>query len=154
MKFSENSISELNSMPTEKQNDLSFIKFPAGNILVVDTKDGELKLLNKNRVLQLVIQVKDEGLTVNVNAYHLNVDATDQLNLSAKKVNIIASDQINFKTQGNLVQQVDKDILTEAGGTNKMIAQVQKITASLGNVEIKANDDVRLDGERVLLNCD
>jgi hypothetical protein len=29
----------------------------------------------------------------------------------------------------------------------------QKITAHLGNVDIKANDDVTLDGERIRMNC-
>ena len=61
---------------------------------------------------------------------------------------------MNIKTAGNLVIEAGKDCLTKIAGTNKSIARIQKLTASLGNVEIKANDDVKLDGESVKLNCE
>jgi hypothetical protein len=32
-------------------------------------------------------------------------------------------------------------------------ARIQNITAVLGNVNVKANDDVRMNGERVRMNC-
>jgi uncharacterized protein (DUF2345 family) len=138
----------------EIQSHLSSIKFRSGNILVIDKVADEIKLLGKDQELQLVISIKKEGLIVNVNASQLNINSTDELNLSSKKINIEASEQINIKSEGNLVQQIAKDCLTETAGTNKNIARVQKLTATLGNVEIKANDDLRLDGEKVLLNCD
>lgn len=130
------------------------IKFATGNTLFIDEINGELRLQNNKNELQLVINIKEGGLTVSVNASELNMHAVEQLNLSSKRININATEQLNIRTGGNLVQQVEKDLLSEVGGTNKLIAQVQKITATLGNVEVKANDDVRLDGERVKLNCD
>jgi hypothetical protein len=138
----------------ERQPSILSIKLPAGNTLLVDKDANELKLLGKDQVLQLTIKIKEEGLVVNVNASQLNITGTDELNLSSKKINIEASEQINIKSNGNLVQQIGKDCLTETGGTNKNIARIQKLTASLGNVEIKANDDVKLDGESVKLNSD
>jgi len=146
-------IHDLN-MALEKQPATSVIKFPGGNILQVDKAANELKLFGKDLSLQLTISIKEEGLVVDVNAAQLNIHASDELRLSSKKINIEATEQLNIKTAGNLVQQVGKDSLTETAGTNKNIARVQKVTASLGNVEIKANDDVRLEGESVKLNCD
>lgn len=130
------------------------VKFSLGNTLVVDRENNEIRLFNIKEELQLSIKLTTEGLLVNVNAKELNISAAESLNLSSKKININATEQINIKTAGNFVQEVNKDFLSEVGGTNKLIAQVQKITATLGNVNIKANDDVRLDGERVKLNCD
>jgi hypothetical protein len=131
----------------------SYVQFSTGNTLQIDQSSNQIKLINNKGELQLEITINSTGLVVNLNAAELNINASEELNLSSKKVNINASEQINIKTKGNLVQEVDKDLLTEVGGTNKQIAQVQKITATLGGVDIKANDDVRLDGESVKLNC-
>jgi uncharacterized protein (DUF2345 family) len=138
----------------EMQTGLSLIKFSSGHTLAVDNITSEIKLLDKNQTLQLVISFNDERLTVNVNASELNISAAEELNLTSKKINIEASEHINIKSKGNLVQQTGKDCLTETAGTNKNIAKIQKLTANLGNVEIKANDDVKLDGESVKLNSD
>lgn len=148
-------ITDVNILPDiEKQSGISLIKLSAGNTLVVDQVVNELKLFSRNLQLQLAISIKEEGLIVNIDASQLNINSTNEINLKSKKINIEASEQINIKTSGNLVQEVGKDCLTEISGTNKNIAQVQKITASLGNIDMKANDDVRLDGESVKLNCD
>lgn len=139
----------------EINNDFkSVIRFSSGNSLLIDKIKNEIKLINNEDVIQLTIRINSEGLSVNINAKELTINASESLNLSSKKISLNATEQINIKTGGNLVQEVKKDFLSEVGGTNKLIAQVQKIIATLGNAEIKANDDVRLDGERVKLNCD
>ena len=151
------------SLKTEKylfQNELTEAKekpavtFKTGESVFIDRAASEIRLLDKNKNLQLVIGISDNGLEININATHLNINATEELNISGKKINIAATDQLNIKTAGNFVQQVDKDALSEVGGVNKMLATVQKITATLGDVIIKANDDIKLNGERVKLNCD
>ncbi len=139
---------------TDEQREILSIKFPAGNTLIVDKLSGELKLVSKQRITQLVIRIKDEGLEVDIDATQLNIHATEELTLSSKRVNVAASEHLNIETPGNLVMDVGKDCLTQVAGTNKNVAQTQRIVADLGNVELKANDDIRLDGERVLLNCD
>jgi len=130
------------------------ILFSFGNSLIIDNRNNEITLLNNNNETQLYIKVTAEGLIVNLNTEKLNIHANEELNLISKKINIKASEQLIFKSGGNLVQEIAKDVLAEVGGTNKQIAQVQKITATLGNAEIKANDYVKLDGESVLLNCE
>jgi hypothetical protein len=138
----------------EKQPDeVSLIKLKAGNILSINHVHDEIKFISRNKVLQLIVRIQDDGLRVDINASQLNINTSDELNLTSKKITLEATEQLNIKTGGNLVTEVEKDFLTEVKGTNKSIAQVQKLTANLGNVEIKANDDVRLDGESVKLNC-
>ena len=141
-------------LTVEKLPDGSLIKFSTGNTVTIDQSKGELKLYNKNHGLQLSICIKDNDLVLDICTSKVNINAVDELNLTSKKINISASEQLNLKTPGNLIMEIGKDSLCEIAGTNKSIAQIQKITASLGNVEIKANDVVRLDGEKVLLNCD
>jgi phage gp45-like len=130
------------------------IEFSTGDSIVIDTIKEEVKLIDRNNQLQMTIGFAKIGLVININAAKININAVEELNLSGKKVNITATDQLKIQTAGNLVQQIDKDSLTEVGGSNKMKAKVQQITATLGDVSIKANDDIVLNGERVKLNCD
>jgi lipopolysaccharide assembly outer membrane protein LptD (OstA) len=138
----------------ENQDGPLHIQFAKGNTLVVDESRNELRLLDGKQNLQLTIRINDAGLELDVNAQKLNIHAEKELNISADKINIAAANQLNLHSAGNMVQRVEKDFLTETTGTHKNVAKVQKLTASLGNVELKANDNIKLDGERVLLNCE
>lgn len=134
--------------PVEKvRNNLDPIRFKTGEVLIVDLNRSELKLIDKKKSLELLITITDSG-------FALSLNTVDELTIAANKINILASEQLNIKSAGNLIQEIGKDCLTETRGTNKNIAQIQKITATLGNVELKANDMVKLNGELVQLNCD
>ncbi len=150
-----NNIDEINNpvffYPTDE---MPVIKFKTGDRLTIDLINDEIKLISIDEILQLRIKIEKNGLSVNINASQLNIIGTDKLTLSSKKINLEASEQIDIKSGGNLIQQIGKDCLTQIGGSNKSSAQMQKLSATLGSVEIKANDDVRLDGERIKLNCD
>lgn len=131
-----------------------FIDFPAGVTLAIDPTKEELTLTDENKSTLLVISISDKGLILNLKALQLNIQAFDQLNLAGRQINIEASEQLSLKSRGNMQQTIENDLQIEAGGNLSSRAKVQKIEATLGNAEIKANDDVRLDGERVKLNCD
>jgi phage baseplate assembly protein gpV len=132
----------------------TFIRFSQGSSLEIDKANGEIRLVNKQQEVQMTIGIKEEGLTVSINAAHLNINASESLNFSSKKINIDAEQQLNISTQGNLVTEIAKDALTEIAGKNKVKAAAQTLIADLGNIELKANDDIKLDGERVQLNCE
>ncbi|MEO6933250.1 MAG: hypothetical protein ABI151_16580 [Chitinophagaceae bacterium] len=154
MKTPEKSNSSLADQAVEKSREKTLLKMDWGNLLVLDRERQEIQLLDKNKTAQLTITVKPEGLSIQINAIELNINAIDQLNLSGKKISLSASEELVMKSAGDLIHQIDGDFTLDIGGTNYNRAKIQKMTAELGNVEIKANDDVRLDGERVLFNCD
>jgi hypothetical protein len=154
MKTTENTGRPIAPRVTEKPREKTLLKMDWGNLLVLDREKQEIQLLDKNKTAQLTITVKPEGLSVQINAIELNINAVDQLNLSGKKVSLSASEELVIKSAGDLLHQIDGNCITDIGGTNSSRAKIQKMKAELGNVEIEANDDVRLDGERVLFNCD
>jgi hypothetical protein len=41
----------------------------------------------------------------------------------------------------------------QASGDLHSEARIQNVTATLGDVNVRANDDVKLSGERVRVNC-
>ena len=130
------------------------IKFATGHSLSTNKELGEINITNSKNEIQLTILITAAGIVINANANQLNVNASNQLNLQSKKINIDASELLVLKSGGNFVQEINKDALTEIMGTNKHLAKIQKIVATMGNIEIKANDNIKLQGEQVLLNCE
>ena len=53
----------------------------------------------------------------------------------------------------NLAFEATGEFHVQAGGDLHATARQHHITADLGNVNVRANDDVRLNGERVMVNC-
>lgn len=49
--------------------------------------------------------------------------------------------------------QATGDIVQQAGGTLRAESNEMSLEARRGNVDVRANDDVNLNGERVRLNC-
>jgi hypothetical protein len=49
--------------------------------------------------------------------------------------------------------QTTGDIVQQAGGTLRAESNEMSLEARRGNVDVRANDDVNLNGERVRLNC-
>ena len=143
-----------NEVNTVDEKSSSRIKLSYGNSLIIDNITNEVVVLTSRNEIQLRIQSTKDGLIVNLSAEKLQIQAAEEINFTSKKISIEATEQIKIKSRGNLISEVGKDALTEVGGTNKSKAAIQKIAASLGNIELKANDYVKLDGESVLLNCE
>jgi hypothetical protein len=94
----------------------------------------------------LVISVGAAGVAVKVSAATVTIEATDLLKLEAKRVVLSALQELSLESAGNLRLQGSGEVVLEGSDL--------ALVASRGDVRVRANDDVRLDGERVLMNCD
>lgn len=75
----------------------------------------------------------------------LEIEASGELALTGERVAIRGKRGVSIESEG--------DAAIEVAGDLTSTARVQNIRARLGNVNVKANDDVRLRGERIRLNC-
>jgi hypothetical protein len=110
-------------------------------------------------------------LSVEGNDTILNVNAAGKtmvsIRITSEGAELIFEDGIQLRTQGNLTLDGDRvtfhareELRLESEGEVSICAQgdlntegrIQNIRAKLGNVNVKANDDVKLRAERILLN--
>ena len=108
------------------------------NTLVVEPGvDGSvLRLYAADGKQTIALRITAAGLELDfVGGLTLRTDG--DLSLSARRIDLNATDGMSLTTAGEL---------TTTGRS-------QTIVADLGDVRLKANDDVRLNGERVLVNC-
>jgi len=111
--------------------------------------DAEMDLIqlrdSRGRVT-LSIEVTEAGPVLRFEGEELRLSAAGGLTLEAEDLRLHGRASLSLTTGGDLDLVAQGDMATQA--------RIQHIRATLGNVNIAANDDVRIDGERVMVNCD
>lgn len=116
----------------------------SGDLLTVSAPDGKV---------ELVIRLTDEGPTVQLQAAALELFAPRDITLECGgRFRVRAREGIAIETAGPMQQRVAGALEVEVGGRSQLRARAVSVEATLGNVDVRANDDVALEGERILLN--
>jgi hypothetical protein len=96
--------------------------------------------------LDIQIRFDASGPIVQVRATSLLLEASEHVVARCETFTVEARQKIELVSQGELLQQ--------AQGDARISARNVDVVAEPGGVRLKANDDVQLLGENVLLNCD
>ncbi len=105
----------------------------------------ELRILDRHGGLGVAITVTDQAITLHVERADLAIRAERELEVSAER--------LHFHARSGLAITSNGDMTVEATGDISTTGRTQRIEATHGNINLDANDDVRLQGERVRLNC-
>lgn len=110
---------------------------PFVNVLTILAPDGRVSLC---------IHITSDGPVLHFESGRLTLEARGILTVDAERIAIHGREGVAITSGG--------DAKICAAGDLDSQARIQNITAHLGNVNVRANDDVRLNGERVMMNCD
>jgi hypothetical protein len=109
-------------------------------------RHSELALLAADGRVQLRVIVTPDGPVLQIDGGRLTVRSSGDLALEAERLALVG--------RSGLTLHSDADVVIHASNDVHSVGRIQHISADLGNVNIRANDDVTLNGERVLVNCD
>jgi hypothetical protein len=110
-----------------------------------DAETGELRLRAADGRELVLIEVGSRGLSVRASGLTLIWDERGgSLRLEVDRLTLVGREHVAIETEGNLELR--------AGGRMSFTAPDQIMTATVGDVQIVANDDVALSGEKILLN--
>jgi uncharacterized protein (DUF2345 family) len=128
-------------------NEIETLELIGNQKLLVERGSGSntLKLISKDGYLSFSICVTSEGAVLHFEGPSLMVQSSGDLAVDARRVAIHGREGVAISSGGNAS--------ICAAGDMKLEAQEQDITARLGSVNVQANDDVRVRGERIKLNC-
>jgi hypothetical protein len=133
-------------MPSTKEQ----LALSHGRTLSLDAQ--LLSIIDANGVLELAIELRADGPLVRVRATQLRVQTEGEIAVSCQRFAVDASDGIRLTTEGDFTSSVAGDVSCRAGGLAHWEGRDVRVRARRGETQIEAHDDVRIDGERVLLN--
>ncbi len=131
------------------------ISFRSGSYLEIDGSQDEevLQIIGSGGEVELKIRMTAEGPVLCFESASLDIRASGKVSIESQHISLKASHGISMETSGDMVHNVGGDHISKIDGDVSSEARIQNITARLGNVNVKANDDVRLNGERIMMNC-
>lgn len=132
------------------------VVLPSGRKLEVQT-DADADVLRfraSSGECVLTIHLTDAGPVVRVGAAAVEVRAATRLSLECEEFELRAAKNAAIEVGGDLVERVGGSANRIVRGDVTFQAQHARMEARPGGIELRANDDVRVTGERVLLNSD
>ena len=103
--------------------------------------------------VELQVTLTESGPILRFRAAEMQLESEGRLSLKCDELDVEAARSIRQRAGGDLEQIVAGDASTLVNGGLSSKARTTEIRSMLGDVRIKANDDVKLNGERVKLNC-
>jgi hypothetical protein len=119
------------------------VESPDGDWLTVNAPDGRI-------CLKMILT--PDGPAIELHGVSLKLNAQKDVRLKCESLEIHAGKEMILRTGGDLTHIAEKNINVKAGGALQTEAFSQKLRARSGDFEVKAKDDVMIDGERVRLN--
>jgi hypothetical protein len=118
-------------------------KEPGGEALTVVAADGNVKL---------EVLLTPTGAVLRVAGPRVSIEAEGDLAVRCGRFEVHA-EAISLGASGDLALAAGRGLDLRAGHDAAFSAQAVKVEARRGDLALEANDDVTLNGERVLLNC-
>jgi hypothetical protein len=124
----------------------SALALPSGYGVTVRTDDGEkLELHAPDGRVYLRVTLTESGPILELDTASLTIASHGKMRFSAEDVEIDAA--------RSLAIRAGADLEVRAAGLLSTVAERQTMTATRGEVHVRASDDVRVDGERIRLNA-
>jgi hypothetical protein len=129
---------------------------PSGRAIEVESQgDGDvIRFLARGGACMLTVRLTDEGPVLRVEGASLEIAASKKLSLECEDLSIAARNSAAIAVGGDLEERVAGSVQRVAAGVARTAARRVDIEASPGGIDLRANDDVRVTGERVMLNSD
>ena len=129
----------------EQRPEQTRITFGEHVLEIERTADGGLvRLLSPAGARPLEIEITPRGPVLRLGS-GLAVSVAGKLDIGADEVVLSAKHDLELRSEGTMHVQARGDMVTQA--------EAHLIKARLGDVELKANDDVVINGERIRMNC-
>lgn len=130
------------------ESDNTTLELASAHRLLVERVAGgsEIRVVSPNGSTPITIEVTERGVSLRIDGANIALHATKDLSISAER--------LVLEGRGEVVLQSGGDLELAAAGDLKSTAQQQIVRAERGSVDVRASDDVKMAGERVLVNCD
>lgn len=140
-------------MSEQDSNNNTSIALPGGRSIALTEDKQTLRIADQYGAIELEIELRAAaGPIVRVRAAALEVEADGPLSLGCERFELRAREGIRLTSDGDFTASMGGDVDVRAHGLAHYEGKAVRVRARNGEAQIEAHDDVRLEGERVLLN--
>ncbi len=124
-------------------------------LLIQRTRPGEVPQASEpgEDCLRLIDGGGATTLTIRISAAGAIIELGGPVALNVQGDLAIAAQKLLLHGRESVALSSDTDIQIAAGENLETLAKRQAITSTRGDVRMYANDDVKIDGERIRMNC-
>jgi hypothetical protein len=137
-------------------SDAGHAQLASGRTLEWQAGDGgaeHVRVRGVSGEIELDVVLGEDGPRLRLKAAALALEAEGRVEVECDEFHVRAKSNIVHEAGGNMGENVAGNAVTVVGGDLRMTARTAGMRASRGDVRLKANDDVKLEGERIKLNC-
>jgi len=128
------------------------IALPEGRSLAITPQDRALRITDPDGLVELEIELRPTGSIVRVRAAALQIATEGELSVDCERFELRAREGVRVSTDGDLRASVTGDLDLRATGHAHYEGKAVRVRATRGEVQLEAHDDVRVEGEQILLN--
>ncbi len=128
----------------------------SGRVLEADVEGpgrDRLTIRSATGEVELQIYMTEKGPLLRFRAADLELEATRDVKVHCEEFHVKAEKHIIQESGGDLRQRIGGQADVKVRGRMTLAAREARLQAKRGNVQIEANDDVEVLGERIKLNC-
>lgn len=103
--------------------------------------------------VEVSIQLTPEGAVLSMAASAINLRTAGDINIACDRFRVHSRGAIDIHTDGDFHQQIEGTYSTEATGPALITAREVTLRTEGGDMNLEAEQDVWVNGERVMINC-
>lgn len=130
------------------------VPLASGHAIEVDARESVLRISNPEGRVELTVRCTDRGCVLEFNSAELALTAPGKLSLDCEELAIRTQRSLELSSEGDCVSRVGGSSLTQVRGRSELRAEELELVATRGDAAMRANDHVKLVGEKVLLNSE
>lgn len=139
----------------EKQRNTSHHTLPSGRQVEFGIDKQEyIKVHSRTGHVELLIKFTSEGPLLTFSAAEIAMESRGKMELKCKEFTLQAEQSIQLKSAGDALTEIAGESKTHVGKQLVATAEEVSIEATKGDTIVKANDFVRVHGEKILLNTE
>jgi uncharacterized Zn finger protein len=114
------------------------------DILTVTAADGRV---------ELSVRFTPDGPVLSFDSAGLRLESPGTVTFSCERFQVEAREAVALHSAGAIEAAAEGGTVVQAGGPLRVEGHAVEVRSRRGNVDVSANDDLRLRGERIKLNC-
>jgi hypothetical protein len=126
----------------------------SGHSVFVDAETNRLQITNAAGRVELSVRCTERGCVLEFSEGEIQLRSSSTIALQCDELKLQARTRMQLETLGDLQTRVGGDSQTTVGGRAQLEADDLELRARRGDAYVYSNDNVRLVGEKILLNSE